>query len=628
MAEAVETTYISPGAAFRGWVMDRDGVEGALRDKDAIMSPISLLPPRIAQRVLAAVAASRDGDVAEGVDAADAAFMSLKAAAEDAARSEDYGDVVVCLSVALSVHDGPASERAEVVERLVQAALYSGLVADAAATVASELGRTRESGVRGRLLMCRSRLEWDLGDAQGRVHSLQQAHDAFLRGQDHQRRAIALAHLALPGDTVLSIERRISFGSEALRIAEMFGDEGTFNTCANNLAAAKLQGGDPSAFELWNRAAAALEGADPSGSGDEIVRTRCNCAVGALDFGAYDEARIAIIGGFEVLGAAPQNPTWQRSLHLLEGIRLWRTGSWREALLELEHATELSEPEAAIATAVGAAIAFEFEQPVRLHEIAAAADTLMGYGDISWSALTYAILFRLRAARREPRPTRGLVALSDAISAEQSRVGWDDVLPAAAAVDVRGYRRMRNSLGPLRAVGPRAEASTLLAEGQASASHVPVERWKLLMDAADAYEVMGEPYGMATALFAAAVGSRDAGRNPREFVARAAETFHDLHCRHSQRLLLRRFPNERCLERFRSLERPSPTVFPSLTRREKEVADLVARGYSAREAAEDLGVSTRTIEKHLEHIKRKLEVDKKSQLIRLLGEPVGQRPER
>jgi DNA-binding NarL/FixJ family response regulator len=43
-----------------------------------------------------------------------------------------------------------------------------------------------------------------------------------------------------------------------------------------------------------------------------------------------------------------------------------------------------------------------------------------------------------------------------------------------------------------------------------------------------------------------------------------------------------------------------------LTRREREVAALVARGFSNRQIAKDLFLSERTIENHIANIKRKL----------------------
>ncbi len=55
-----------------------------------------------------------------------------------------------------------------------------------------------------------------------------------------------------------------------------------------------------------------------------------------------------------------------------------------------------------------------------------------------------------------------------------------------------------------------------------------------------------------------------------------------------------------------------------LTQREREVAALVARGLSNRGIADELVVSSRTVEHHLESIFRKLSLSKRTQLALLV----------
>ncbi|HHQ48071.1 MAG TPA: LuxR family transcriptional regulator, partial [Acidobacteria bacterium] len=50
--------------------------------------------------------------------------------------------------------------------------------------------------------------------------------------------------------------------------------------------------------------------------------------------------------------------------------------------------------------------------------------------------------------------------------------------------------------------------------------------------------------------------------------------------------------------------------------REREVARLAARGYTAREIAERLYISTRTVESHLARIYPKLGVASKAELVK------------
>ncbi|WP_170284966.1 AfsR/SARP family transcriptional regulator [Kribbella amoyensis] len=63
-----------------------------------------------------------------------------------------------------------------------------------------------------------------------------------------------------------------------------------------------------------------------------------------------------------------------------------------------------------------------------------------------------------------------------------------------------------------------------------------------------------------------------------------------------------------------ALARPTPADRP-LTRREREVADLTAQGQSNEQIAQALSISRRTVESHLEHIRRKLDLTTRYELI-------------
>ncbi|MFO7262498.1 MAG: DNA-binding response regulator [Bacillaceae bacterium G1] len=73
----------------------------------------------------------------------------------------------------------------------------------------------------------------------------------------------------------------------------------------------------------------------------------------------------------------------------------------------------------------------------------------------------------------------------------------------------------------------------------------------------------------------------------------------------------------RILSEFKtsSQDRPSPTV-SGLTRREQETLVLVAKGYSNREIAEQLGISEYTVKNHLKNILQKLHLSNRVQLAR------------
>ncbi|MFD4829549.1 response regulator [Streptomyces uncialis] len=59
-------------------------------------------------------------------------------------------------------------------------------------------------------------------------------------------------------------------------------------------------------------------------------------------------------------------------------------------------------------------------------------------------------------------------------------------------------------------------------------------------------------------------------------------------------------------------ELPSRAAFPHLTDREREVLDLVARGYSNRRIARALVLSEKTVRNHVSHIFAKLQVNDRS----------------
>lgn len=59
---------------------------------------------------------------------------------------------------------------------------------------------------------------------------------------------------------------------------------------------------------------------------------------------------------------------------------------------------------------------------------------------------------------------------------------------------------------------------------------------------------------------------------------------------------------------------PEPVLSGDLTQRERQVANLVARGYSNRQIALELIVSERTVDTHVSHILHKLELTSRSQI--------------
>ena len=62
-------------------------------------------------------------------------------------------------------------------------------------------------------------------------------------------------------------------------------------------------------------------------------------------------------------------------------------------------------------------------------------------------------------------------------------------------------------------------------------------------------------------------------------------------------------------------QRGVPMGQPGVTKREQEVLELVAKGKANREIAEDLGISARTAQKHMENLFKKFDVHDRTELV-------------
>jgi DNA-binding CsgD family transcriptional regulator len=553
-----------------------------------------------------------------GAGRMDQAREWLEQASIEAARAHDHGNAMNHLAAALDLCPQEEAEvRTRLAERVVVAARSSNKPAAGIELVEQALSSTSDAAHRGRLFLCLARLVSFFGDYESRVTALNEARQAFSAAANNVGLARALGELALPVGKTPSIAERIALGREGLALAETTGDPSAIGLCAANLAVAELRSGNPSAFELWARSVS-VHGPDKSSDrGEEAVRNRTNWAIGALDYGLYPEADRVIRDGAQLW----DNPFWKEFFHCLKAISLWRVGRWDDAEEEAALArTGISRPEVgATCTAIQAAIAFERDAHPDIRPLTGAAKSLVELSDEQWGSLAHSILMRIRAARREPQPERGLSRLVQLIMATGVRIGWDDLLPAIAEMNPTLCRHTLAVLGDVRPMGKRAEASLLYMDGLLALDQHGKDAHPLLVEAARQFEGLPDPYFTAKALEAASEARLQTRERDGELRVRAAEIYRDLGADRSLAQLLRRFRSSRALDGFRTPPSQAHAGSPGLTPREREVANLARQGYTARAIAEILAISMPTTKKHLERVKSKLSVERKSDLVRLLS---------
>ena len=80
----------------------------------------------------------------------------------------------------------------------------------------------------------------------------------------------------------------------------------------------------------------------------------------------------------------------------------------------------------------------------------------------------------------------------------------------------------------------------------------------------------------------------------------------------------------RVIDNQQTLIRTKPaTTIELFTSREKQVCDVILEGLTAKQAADILCVTSKTVEKHIENIKRKLGCKRKAQVMSLLRDMYG-----
>ncbi|MGH2710517.1 MAG: helix-turn-helix transcriptional regulator [Actinomycetota bacterium] len=543
------------------------------------------------------------------------AAVWFERAATEATRVHDHGNAVHHLGAALDLVSDDET-RIRLSDRVARAARASERVEEGLEVLDRAMGRVAGEAARGRLLLARARLVAYSGGHERRMADLLAARDALTGTQDRAGMALVLGELALPVGGPLTLDERVKLGREGLELAEASTDLSAISLCAGNLAAAEIMRGNRRAFQLWNRAIEVSEPTDGGGPTPEALRNAINWATGALAFGDYATAIRVIEQHLDPV----TDPALRSNESILRALHEWRIGNWDHAVEKADNAAGSHRPEyRALARLIASGVSFERDPRPDIASLVDATTVLTELTEEDWGPLALAVLSHARAERREPNPCRGVVDLVDRVVRTGTRVGWDDLLPATARLDPRLCNRILLLIGDKGPRGPRADAAMALTRGLLL-PRGSAEAEALLIEAADRYEGLPEPYQQARALEAAAAARLLAGGKAGALRVRAAEIYSELGAQRSLASLLRRSGGSRALSRFKVPASHAHRPSPGLTPREMEVAQLARLGHPAREIAANLGVSTFTVQKHLERIKSKLGVARKSDLVRLLAD--------
>lgn len=528
------------------------------------------------------------------------------------------GDGSALMLVAEAVQEAITAGRADELPELAALAADAARDADRpdeGLTLIAEILREVQEEASGSVLVRRASLWGYLRRYERRSRDLRAAAAAFAAASDREGACRVLADLALPVDADMSLAQRAEIGMQALDMARSLERSDLSALCATNVAITKMLAGDRSALELRPYLEAHLPTRTDTEEGRLAIRNWLNWANAAFAIGLHDEVDRAQ----RVVAIAPDTGRKKR-IRVTEAAVHWRRGDWdaaRRICVELSDAPLNSEDVATLRFVQGA-MDFQRFPMMKPNGLAAAADSILD--EDPWGAIARAVVIDVRVERREPRPARGLVRLIQRIKTMGIRAGWEDLLPAVGRASPEAHRQVVGMLGTLTPQGARAEASMLAGEGFAGLHGRPDEAAQQLESAGDAFEELGEPFPAARCRESAAEARNRAGRHAGDLWRKAASIYRELGADRALAGLLRRAHGTRALSGFSvpAAYRRAPSA--GLTRREQEIADLARRGYTVPAMADSMTLSPHTIATHLKHIRQKLQVGSKAELIRLLSE--------
>lgn len=459
---------------------------------------------------------------------------------------------------------------------------------------------------RGALLFSRGRT----GNAAETPEVLMRALAEFRSAGDLRGQAVTLGELCWPREDGLSGDYRIGVGREGLALARQTGDAWAIAFCAGRLAGCETYLDRPGSLEHWAEAAQALPSSPDAVTAEIASLNQFNWAHTAYGHGDYALAqRVAREGKLLAHGT-----TWARKFAAVEALVHWRRG-------ELDRAAEAARAaragRAQMATGMGglvlAAVALEREGRPDPRMIDDSLEHIEFDEQMLWLAMSVRVL--ARSARREPAPLREVGHALDQAARMQVHFGWEDLLLATALVDPPEAAAWLPRMDTLWPTNRRGSAVRLAIDGLVGGH----EGFEPLVEAADLFAALPEPVTAGQLLHAAArVASDTATGNQLRW--RAIELFQAHGAERSLAAVLR----DRSIHRGQNLP-PVPASqrlvsTAGLTTREREVATLAARGYTAQEIADELHISIGTARNHVLKVREKFGGVPKRRLAQLLAE--------
>lgn len=432
----------------------------------------------------------------------------------------------------------------------------------------------------------------------------------FSAAGDIRGRAVTLTRLAVVAGPTTSVQHRLRLGREGIELARELGDPWTIAMCTGHLAILEVYTGQPNAMDLWARSVSFPAGGVDSLASEVISLNYTNWAFTALGYGDYELA-MSVIGEGRTTA---HGSSWASRYTALEGLVHLRKGELAEAA-RLAARAEHAGPDRMVDyhVAIRAAVALERERHLESGPLSEAMPRIEAFS-MQVGSTAAGVLALTRHSRREPNPTREVLDILHKSRASVHRFGWEDALLALAMARPAQAKEEAALLADLWPPNPRGLAMRAFIEGLLAGR----KGFDKLVSAAEALERLPEPVTAGKAYHAAAAvaPTADTGNKLRW---RAVELFQHCGADRSLAAVARDRRLHRGDQHVQVPDSQRRAVNAGLTPKEREIAILAAKGMTALEIADQLGISVGTARNYLVRVREKFGGIPKRQLAQVLG---------